>query len=118
MTELLASEQMASLLRELASRVFRPHHYFRFAALLATTEARVLATHMGQILMVVAADQRPARGQAGARDDRKLRCRIDDAQQGGPDGRRNLLWVLRGRCRALASGARGGTPNIVPADLA
>lgn len=55
-TEVLASEQMASLLRELASRYSDRIIIFDSPPLLATTEARVLATHMGQIVMVVAAD--------------------------------------------------------------
>ena len=55
-TELLASEQMASLLRELATRYSDRIIIFDSPPLLATTEARVLATHMGQIVMVVAAD--------------------------------------------------------------
>ena len=55
-TELLASEQMASLLRELASRYEDRIIIFDSPPLLATTEARVLATNMGQIVMVVAAD--------------------------------------------------------------
>ncbi|MCC6198188.1 MAG: tyrosine-protein kinase family protein [Burkholderiales bacterium] len=55
-TELLASEQMATLLRELASRYPDRVIVFDSPPLLATTEARVLATHMGQIVMVVAAD--------------------------------------------------------------
>jgi len=55
-TELLASEQMGQLLRELASRYSDRIIIFDSPPLLATTEARVLATHMGQIIMVVAAD--------------------------------------------------------------
>jgi exopolysaccharide/PEP-CTERM locus tyrosine autokinase len=55
-TELLASEQMATLLRELSSRYADRIIIFDSPPLLATTEARVLATHMGQIVMVVAAD--------------------------------------------------------------
>lgn len=55
-TELLASEQMASLLRELAARYHDRIIIFDSPPLLPTTEARVLATHMGQIVMVVAAD--------------------------------------------------------------
>jgi exopolysaccharide/PEP-CTERM locus tyrosine autokinase len=55
-TELLASEQMASLLREIASRYPDRIIIFDSPPLLATTEARVLATNMGQIVMVVAAD--------------------------------------------------------------
>src|SRR5437016_5981074 len=55
-TELLASEQMASLLRELSSRYPDRIIIFDSPPLLATTEARVPATHMGQIVMVVAAN--------------------------------------------------------------
>ncbi|HVF64769.1 MAG TPA: XrtA-associated tyrosine autokinase [Casimicrobiaceae bacterium] len=55
-TELLASEQMAMLLRELGSRYRDRIIIFDSPPLLATTEARVMASHMGQILMVVAAD--------------------------------------------------------------
>jgi len=55
-TELLASEQMGVLLRELASRYPDRVIIFDSPPLLPTTEARVLATHMGQIVMVVAAD--------------------------------------------------------------
>jgi len=55
-TELLASEQMASLLRELSTRYPDRIVICDSPPLLATTEARVLATHMGQIIMVVAAD--------------------------------------------------------------
>ena len=55
-TELLASEQMASLLREMASRYRDRIIIFDSPPLLATTEARVLAANMGQIAMVVAAD--------------------------------------------------------------
>jgi exopolysaccharide/PEP-CTERM locus tyrosine autokinase len=55
-TELLASEQMASLLREMASRYSDRIVVFDSPPLLATTQARVLAANMGQIIMVVAAD--------------------------------------------------------------
>jgi len=55
-TELLASEQMVSLLQELALRYSDRIIIFDSPPLLATTEARVLATHVGQIVMVVAAD--------------------------------------------------------------
>jgi protein-tyrosine kinase len=55
-TELLASEKMALLLRELASRYPDRMIIFDSPPLLATTEARVISTHMGQIVMVVAAD--------------------------------------------------------------
>jgi exopolysaccharide/PEP-CTERM locus tyrosine autokinase len=55
-TELLASEQMAELLRELGSRYADRIIVFDSPPILAATESRVLASHMGQILMVVAAD--------------------------------------------------------------
>ena len=55
-TALLASEQMASLLREIATRYHDRMIIFDSPPLLATTEARVLAANMGQIVMVVAAD--------------------------------------------------------------
>jgi len=55
-TELLASEQMANVLRELSLRYSDRIIIFDSPPLLPTTEARVLATHMGQIVMVVAAD--------------------------------------------------------------
>jgi receptor protein-tyrosine kinase len=55
-TELLASEKMANLLRELATRYPDRIIIFDSPPLLATTEARVMSTHMGQIIMVVAAD--------------------------------------------------------------
>ena len=58
-TELLASEQMAALLRELASRYSDRIIIFDSPPLLPTTEARVLATHMDQIVMVVAAESTP-----------------------------------------------------------
>jgi receptor protein-tyrosine kinase len=47
---------MASLLREMATRYSDRIIIFDSPPLLATTEARVLATNMGQIVMVVAAD--------------------------------------------------------------
>jgi protein-tyrosine kinase len=55
-TELLASEKMATLLRKLASRYQDRIIIFDSPPLLATTEARVISTHMGQVVMVVAAD--------------------------------------------------------------
>lgn len=55
-TELLASEQMAMVLHELATRYPDRIVIFDSPPLLPTTEARALASHMGQIVMVVAAD--------------------------------------------------------------
>jgi receptor protein-tyrosine kinase len=56
-TEMLASETMASLLEEIASRYRDRIVVFDSPPLLATTEARALASHMGQIVMVVEADR-------------------------------------------------------------
>jgi exopolysaccharide/PEP-CTERM locus tyrosine autokinase len=58
-TEMLASETMASLLEEMASRYADRILVFDSPPLLATTEARALASHMGQIVMVVEADRTP-----------------------------------------------------------
>ena len=55
-TELLASAQMHRRLNELAARYADLVIIFDSPPLLPTTEARELATHMGQILMVVGAD--------------------------------------------------------------
>jgi receptor protein-tyrosine kinase len=56
-TEMLASETMASLLEDMASRYSDRILIFDSPPLLATTEARALASHMGQIVMVVEADR-------------------------------------------------------------
>jgi Mrp family chromosome partitioning ATPase len=55
-TELLASEAMNRLLEDMATRYPDRIIIFDSPPLLLTTEARVLATHMGQIVMVVRAD--------------------------------------------------------------
>jgi len=60
-TELLASERMAALLRELASRYRNRIVIFDSPPLLATAEAPALAAQMGQIVMVVASDSTPRR---------------------------------------------------------
>lgn len=56
-TEMLASRSMAALLREMGSRYEDRIIVFDSPPLLATTEARVLATHMGQVLVVVEAER-------------------------------------------------------------
>ena len=56
-TEMLASETMAGLLEDMASRYADRILIFDSPPLLATTEARALASHMGQIIMVVEADR-------------------------------------------------------------
>jgi receptor protein-tyrosine kinase len=58
-TEMLASETMATLLEDMASRYADRILVFDSPPLLATTEARALASHVGQILMVVEADRTP-----------------------------------------------------------
>ncbi|MDA8092628.1 MAG: XrtA-associated tyrosine autokinase [Betaproteobacteria bacterium] len=58
-TELLASEAMRKLVRELASRYPDRLILFDSPPLLMTTEAAVLAAHMGQIVMVVEERQTP-----------------------------------------------------------
>ncbi len=55
-TELLASAQMSHLLNEIAIRYPDRIIVFDSPPLLVTTEARVLATHMGQIAFVVNAE--------------------------------------------------------------
>lgn len=56
-TELLASDVMNRLLEEMASRYSDRIIIFDSPPLLVTTEARVLATHMGQIVVVVQAER-------------------------------------------------------------
>jgi len=56
-TELLASDAMTRLVREVASRYPDRIIVFDSPPLLLTTESPVLATHMGQIVVVVEADQ-------------------------------------------------------------
>lgn len=56
-TELLASDSMTRLLLEMASRYHDRIIIFDSPPLLLTTEARVLASHMGQIVVVVQANK-------------------------------------------------------------
>jgi exopolysaccharide/PEP-CTERM locus tyrosine autokinase len=58
-TELLASEAMTALLEDLATRYPDRIIIFDSPPLLLTTESRVLASHMGQIVVVVRADHTP-----------------------------------------------------------
>jgi protein-tyrosine kinase len=55
-TELLASDAMNNLLDELSARYSDRIIIFDSPPLLATTESRALATHMGQIVFVVSAE--------------------------------------------------------------
>ena len=56
-TELLASDAMTDLIEDLGRRYADRMVIFDSPPLLQTTEARVLATHMGQIVMVVQAEK-------------------------------------------------------------
>lgn len=56
-TELLASESMKRLLDELANRYADRVIVFDAPPLLPTTESRVLASHMGQVVVVVEAEK-------------------------------------------------------------
>lgn len=58
-TELLASEGMGRLVEELAGRYPDRLLIFDAPPLLSSTESRVLATHMGQVVVVVEADRTP-----------------------------------------------------------
>lgn len=64
-TELLASEAMSRLLQEMARRYPDRIIVFDSPPLLQTTEARVLATHMGQVVLVVRAGET---GQSAVQD--------------------------------------------------
>jgi receptor protein-tyrosine kinase len=65
-TELLASQAMNSLLDEVALRYPDRIIVFDSPPLLPTTESRVLATHMGQIVVVVEAERTTHRQVADA----------------------------------------------------
>jgi protein-tyrosine kinase len=56
-TELLASDAMTALIQEMGRRYPDRIIIFDSPPLLLTTEARVLATHMGQIVVVVQAER-------------------------------------------------------------
>ncbi|MCC6610754.1 MAG: tyrosine-protein kinase family protein [Burkholderiales bacterium] len=58
-SELLASDAMARLLGDLATRYPERIVLFDSPPLLATTESRALASHMGQIVVVIEADRTP-----------------------------------------------------------
>lgn len=58
-TELLASDTMDKLLNELASKYSDRVVIFDTPPLLSTTESRVLASHMGQVVMVIEANKTP-----------------------------------------------------------
>ena len=58
-TELLASEGMSRLVNRLASDDARRIVLFDTPPLLAASESRVLAAHMGQVILVIGADDTP-----------------------------------------------------------
>lgn len=58
-TELLASDAMSHLVEKLAVSDARRIVLFDTPPLLAASESRVLAAHMGQVIMVIAADETP-----------------------------------------------------------
>lgn len=58
-TELLASDAMGALLTELANKYSDRVVIFDSPPLLSTTESRVLAAHMGQVVMVIEANKTP-----------------------------------------------------------
>jgi receptor protein-tyrosine kinase len=58
-TELLASDAMSRLIDRLTSRDPRLIVLFDTPPLLAASESRVLAAHMGQVILVIAADDTP-----------------------------------------------------------
>ena len=58
-TEMIASETTVGLLMEMADRYADRIIVFDAPPLLPSTESRVLATHMGQVILVVAADETP-----------------------------------------------------------
>jgi len=60
-TELLASDRMAAVAEEMAKRYPDRIILFDSPPLLATTEASVLAQHMGQVILVIEAGRTPER---------------------------------------------------------
>lgn len=86
-TELLASDTMSALLDDMAQRYSDRIILFNSPPLLVTSEASVLASHMGQIVMVVEAEKTP---QPAVRQALTL---IEDCE---------LTWVLLNKTRNLA----------------
>lgn len=70
-TELLASEAMIQLTAEMAERYPDRIVLFDSPPLLATSEASVLAVHMGQVVLVVEAERVPEEAVRGALDQLK-----------------------------------------------
>lgn len=91
-TELLASDAMAQLLNEMASHYPDRIIIFDSPPLLTTTEARVLASHMGQLVMVVQAE-RTAQSDV---------ARALEAVDGGP-----VKLMVLNRAREASAGSYG-----------
>ena len=82
-TELLASDAMTALIEEMGQRYPDRIIIFDSPPLLLTTEARVLASHMGQIMMVVHAEKTLRSQVLHATDHhRRLPGQADDAEPG------------------------------------
>ena len=86
-TELLASDAMSALLDDMAQRYPDRIILFDSPPLLVTSEASVLASHMGQIVMVVEAEKTP---QPAVKQALTL---IENCE---------LTWVLLNKARTLA----------------
>lgn len=87
-TELLASDSMTALLDDMAQRYSDRIIIFDAPPLLVTSEASVLASHMGQIVMIVEAEKTP---QPAVRQALTL---IENCES---------AWVLLNKARTLAS---------------
>ncbi len=87
-TELLASESMAALLDDMAQRYSDRIIIFDAPPLLVTSEASVLASHMGQIVMIIEAEKTP---QPAVRQALTL---IENCE---------LTWILLNKAQTLAS---------------
>jgi protein-tyrosine kinase len=92
-TELLASRTMVQVLDTLSARFPDRIIIFDSPPLLVTTESRVLATHMGQIVMVVAAGSTP-------------RSAVNEALQ-TVDGATEVVGMVLNKARAGGSGGYG-----------
>ena len=86
-TELLASDAMSAMLDDMAQRYPDRIILFDSPPLLVTSEASVLASHMGQIVMVIEAEKTP---QPAVRQALTL---IEDCE---------LTWVLLNKAKTMA----------------
>jgi Mrp family chromosome partitioning ATPase len=110
-TEMIGSEAAARLLVEMAERYPDRIIVFDAPPLLPSTESRVLATHMGQVILVVAAEQHAAEDRhAGADDHRSLPGRPATSQQGKFLRSRLVLRVLWADGTVAARSAMSSRP--------